>query len=170
MNLLDGYTSDEDDNTSNNNNNNSSTSHIISTTYQPISSSLCVAPIVSLNSTTTNNNSLIKHNQTELFHNPRANVVLAPQHGPAHPYRFNAPVGGTKQVGMGRIEETNMESWTFDDQYQTFQRSGFAIDSETNVVLGDYEEYVKSGGDTAQTARGILQSALLLLFVMLVSL
>jgi hypothetical protein len=123
--------------------------------YKPVSQVLCVAPIVPVSSAVSNTQ-LIKHDQLELRNNPRANVVLAPQNGPAHPFRFNVTANGSKQqAGMGQIEETNIESWTFDEQYQTFQRSGFAIDSETNVVLGDYKEFVKSNGDTAQTARGM---------------
>jgi hypothetical protein len=123
--------------------------------YKPISQTLCVAPIVSVASAMTTTQ-LIKHDQVELRNNPRAGVVLAPHNGPAHPFRSNAPANGAKQAGMGKIEETNIESWTFDEQYQTFQRSGFAIDSETNDVLGDYKEYVNMSGDTAQTARGIV--------------
>lgn len=122
--------------------------------YKPMSQALCVAPIVPVSSTLSNTQ-LIKHDQVEIRNNPRMGVVTAPQNGPAHPFRFNAPANGAKQAGMGHIENTNIESWTFDEQYQTFQRSGFAIDSETNAVLGDYEEYVTNNGDTAQTVRGM---------------
>ena len=128
-----------------------------STEYKPVSQALCSAPIVAVSSSreeAEEESRVIRHDQTELLTNPRANVVLAPQNGPAHPYRFNVSAVGARQAGMGQIEEANMESWTFDEQYQTYQRSGYAVDSETNRILGDYDGYLNANGDTAQTARG----------------
>jgi pre-mRNA-processing factor 17 len=73
--------------------------------------------------------------------------------GPANPFRFNVAAAGARQAGMGTIEDTVIEDWTFDEQYQTYQRSGFALDVSTNQIIGDINEYNAVRGDTAQTAK-----------------
>jgi pre-mRNA-processing factor 17 len=167
MDILGNYGSDSDSDNGDSKPTSGSTSLPHSLEYKPMSSALCAAPLThSLTHTHTHNHptnsQLIQQNQIEFKNNPRINIVLAPQQGPAHPFRFNAPTPGLgrKQAGMGHVENTNMEAWTFDEQYQTFQRSGYAIDSETNAILGDYKEYVSTNGDTAQTARGKVCSIL----------
>eukprot|EP00602_Paraphysomonas_sp_CaronLab_P007649 CAMPEP_0185024920 /NCGR_PEP_ID=MMETSP1103-20130426/8081_1 /TAXON_ID=36769 /ORGANISM="Paraphysomonas bandaiensis, Strain Caron Lab Isolate" /LENGTH=589 /DNA_ID=CAMNT_0027558009 /DNA_START=42 /DNA_END=1811 /DNA_ORIENTATION=- len=141
MDLIGGYGSDEDTD---------STPSTIPQS-QLIHAPMCSAPLVSVSSKAPSQ--LVKHNQKSLMNNPSANVVLAPMNGPAHPFKFNVAPVGAKQAGMGQIEETAIEDWTFNEQYQTYQRSGFAMDSSSNAVLGDYEAYVQSNGDTAQTVR-----------------
>ena len=113
---------------------------------------LSSAPVVAL--VPKSHPQLIKQNQHELMYNPKAEVVLAPLHGPAHPFKFNAPAPGAKLAGMGHIEETNLEAWTFDEQFQTYQRSGYAVDSSTNAIIGDIQKYYDQNGETAQTAKG----------------
>lgn len=95
------------------------------------------------------------YGQTQVMTNPKADVFLAQSYGPAHPFKFNVAPQGTKQSGMGTIEETSIENWTFNEQYQTYQRSGYAVDISTNEILGDVNEYMLHNGDTAQNARGI---------------
>ena len=155
MNFLNGYDSGSDDEDKSVPSSPAppptNTSHF--SEYKPMTQALCVAPPVPVSSAMSNTQ-LIKHDQKEIRNNPRLGVVLAPQSGPAHPFRFNAAANGAKQAGMGQIEETNIEAWTFDEQYHSFVRSGFAIDSETNDVLGNYQEYLNTGGDTARTVRG----------------
>jgi len=56
------------------------------------------------------------------------------EHGPAHPFKF---ADGTSVGSYGRIETTAIEDWTFNQQYQTYQRSGYAIDSSTNSIIGN---------------------------------
>ena len=96
---------------------------------------------------------LIRHDQKEIMANPTADILLAPVSGPANPFRFNVAAAGARQAGMGTIEDTVIEDWTFDEQYQTYQRSGFALDVSTNQIIGDINEYHAVRGDTAQTAK-----------------
>jgi pre-mRNA-processing factor 17 len=98
---------------------------------------------------------LAKYGQLQVMSNPKADVFLAPVNGPAHPFKFNVAPLGSKQAGMGTIEETSIEKWTFDEQYQTYQRSGYAMDVCTNEILGDINQYILQNGDTAQNAKGI---------------
>ena len=39
--------------------------------------------------------------------------------------------------GAGSLELTSMQDFTFDEQFQTYQRSGYAVDSSTNQVIGN---------------------------------
>jgi pre-mRNA-processing factor 17 len=98
--------------------------------------------------------SMISQTQRELRNNVTADVMLAPVEGPANPFKFNAVAPGAKQAGMGIIEDTVVEDFTFDEQYQTYQRSGFAMDLSTNAVLGNVAEYLATNGETAQSVRG----------------
>lgn len=116
------------------------------------------APAVGMLSTGHVGSQLLRHDQKEISSNLPIEVLMAPVQGPANPFTFNTAgaVGGGRRVGMGVVEDAAVEDWTFDEQYQTYQRSGFAVDLTTNRVLGNYGEYVKSGGETSQTARGAL--------------
>lgn len=117
--------------------------------YQPLV--VCSAPSVAL--VTKSQPKLIRNDQVKIFTNPKAEVILAPIQGPAHPFKFNAQAPGAKLAGMGHIEETLMEDWTFNEQYQTYQRSGYALDVSSNAILGDVNGYFASNGDTAQTVK-----------------
>lgn len=48
-----------------------------------------------------------------------------------------------KKVGKGHIDYTAIDEYTFNDQYHTFQRSGYALNLSTQQVLGDYDGYTK---------------------------
>jgi hypothetical protein len=128
----------------------------LSTSMSLVVPTLSTYPLTKLSSSS----SLIKYNQKELLTNPTLDVVLAPSHGPAHPYRFNAVTGsGIQQVGMGQIEEAAMEDWAFDDQYQTYLRNGYAIDPNNNSILGDVNAYIlATHGDSARAAKGQFSS------------
>ena len=117
--------------------------------YKPI----CSAPSVEL--VQRSHPKLIHSNDSELMTNPKADIVLAPIHGPAHPFRFNAGAPGAKLSGMGHIEETLVEDYAFDEQYQTYQRSGYAVNMSTNQIIGDYNQYMLNQGDTSQNAKRI---------------
>ena len=143
MDILVSYREDEEEVTLNK----SDESSLIST---PLSS----APLVTISQKS--RKELIKQDQHEIMTNPTADIILAPINGPAHPFKFNACKPGGKLAGMGHIEVTNMEDWAFDDQFQTYQRSGYAVDSTTNAIIGDIKEYVANRGETAQTAKGIV--------------
>jgi pre-mRNA-processing factor 17 len=51
-----------------------------------------------------------------------------------------------KRIGRGYIEATSIDEATFNEQYQTFQRSGYAIDSLSQAVIGDYNNYLAEQG------------------------
>ena len=96
---------------------------------------------------------VLRHDQKELTHNVTADVLMAPVQGPTNPFKFNH-TGPGKAAGMGSIEDTVVENYAFDEQYQTYQRSGFAVDISTNQILGSVDEFNAANGETAQTARG----------------
>lgn len=50
--------------------------------------------------------------------------------GPINPYKNQF---GTKPI---KAEAAAIDDWTFNQQYENYQRSGYAIDSETNNILG----------------------------------
>lgn len=81
--------------------------------------------------------------------NRRADVVLAPIQGPANPFKHNAGIQGVQRVGVGAVEAMSIEDWCFNEQYHTYQKSGYAVDHETNAVLGDYQEYLANEGNSA---------------------
>jgi pre-mRNA-processing factor 17 len=120
------------------------------------------APAVGMLSAAHLGSQLLRHNQKEISTNLPIEVLMAPVQGPANPFTFNSSgaEGGGRRVGMGVIEDAAVEDWTFDEQYQTYQRSGFAVDLSTNQVLGNYGEYLKSGGETAQSVRGAAMFAI----------
>ena len=94
----------------------------------------------------------VKNNM--LMVNSKVDTVLAPIHGPHNPFCLNANVAGVKRVGMGSIENTNMEDWCFNEQYQTYQKSGYAFDVNSNAeVIGDYEEYLRNQGNVASYSK-----------------
>ena len=81
--------------------------------------------------------------------NRRADVVLAPVQGPTNPFKQNASIQGVQRVGVGAIEAMSMEDWCFNEQYHTYQKSGYAVDHSTNAVLGNYQEYLANEGNAA---------------------
>lgn len=142
MDLLSGYHSDDD----------GGTGPAVLSSPGFTSRAVNAAPSVAL--VTKSQPNVLKHNQKELKYNVTADVLLAPVQGPLNPFKFNPGSQGGKQSGMGSIEDTAVENYAFDEQYQTYQRSGFAVDLSTNQILGSVAEYSAAHGDTAQTAKG----------------
>ena len=95
-----------------------------------VTAPLATAPVVkSANTSSLSSQALIQG------YNPRANIVLAPKQGPSHPF---------KQSKVGELTEAaNIEDWAFEEQYQNFQRSGYALDMDSNAVMGNSNEYLK---------------------------
>lgn len=92
----------------------------------------------------------IDHKTNTLIVNSKIDIVLAPMSGPVNPFKFNPTMAGAaKRIGMGAIEEMNMEDWSFNEQYQTYQKSGYAIDATSNAVLGDVNQFVSNNGNVA---------------------
>lgn len=48
-----------------------------------------------------------------------------------------------KRYGKGYIQATAIDDFTFDEQYQSFQRSGYAVDFHSNRIIGSYDGYVQ---------------------------
>jgi pre-mRNA-processing factor 17 len=90
-----------------------------------------------------------------LIANSRADVVLAPVQGPSNPFKFNATVPGASRVGLGTVETADMEDWCFNDQYQTYQKSGYAIDVDSKAVVGDFNEFIRNKGNSASYTKKI---------------
>lgn len=42
---------------------------------------------------------------------------------------------------VGSLEVTSLQDYTFDEQFQTYQRSGYAVDSSTNQIIGNKRMY-----------------------------
>lgn len=42
---------------------------------------------------------------------------------------------------IGALEVTSLQDYTFDEQFQTYQRSGYAVDSSTNQIIGSKRMY-----------------------------
>ena len=108
--------------------------------------------IISSSSLSTNKNknlNLLQLQQKEILNNPSIDIVLAPSQGPLHPYRFNQTnSNNSKQIGMGQIENALVDDTIFDLQYQTYLKSGYAIDINTNQILGDINAYHNSNNDS----------------------
>lgn len=49
-----------------------------------------------------------------------------------------------KRLGHGYIDQTSIDDFTFEEQYQNYQRSGYALDVTTQQVLGDYNGYLNA--------------------------
>jgi hypothetical protein len=83
--------------------------------------------------------------------------MLAPSHGPIHPYRFNQiQTGhGIQQVGMGHVEDAAMDDYAFDDQYKTYLKNGYAFDLNDNSILGSFSSFVASQGESTKTTKGL---------------
>lgn len=47
--------------------------------------------------------------------------------GPAHPYRIDAIVAGVRNHRAGHVEDTNLHSYIFDEQYNSYMRDGYAM-------------------------------------------
>lgn len=62
----------------------------------------------------------------------------------SYPLNHHAKISaGQDKESEGGIQSTNIESFTFNDQYNTYMRSGYAIDALSNEVLGDHDAFVK---------------------------
>lgn len=74
--------------------------------------------------------------------NSTIDVMHAPVQGPANPFRSSGVIPGIRVSGMGQISAASLSDYTFQEQFTSFQRYGFAIDASTNEVLGDFGAYV----------------------------
>ncbi|KAG5179619.1 WD40-repeat-containing domain protein [Tribonema minus] len=71
-----------------------------------------------------------------MMYNPKADLLLAPVLGPAHPFRaskMEVPVGGS-HTGAGVVERASIEDWSFQEQYHTFQQHKYTIGVSGDMV------------------------------------
>uniref|UniRef100_A0A5K3EP66 Pre-mRNA-processing factor 17 n=1 Tax=Mesocestoides corti TaxID=53468 RepID=A0A5K3EP66_MESCO len=95
---------------------------------------------------------------TELVHNPRYDQLFAPQVGPENPFasdRQKAP----KNMLTGLVEPTNVNTFTFENQYRTFMRYGYSEDPSVlgenmGKVVGSPERVDESEGKTVAERKG----------------
>ena len=66
-------------------------------------------------------------------------VMYAPTLGPDHPMRNP----NQASYGISKIEYTNVADWSFDEQYNSFQASGRAVDMSTNAIIGGLHQEPK---------------------------
>lgn len=58
------------------------------------------------------------------------------QLGPKNPFLYRVSSDNYQ------LEPAAVESWSFNEQYKSYQKSGYALDTSSNVVLGDYLAYI----------------------------
>lgn len=81
--------------------------------------------------------------------------LLAKFQGPAHPFkqRLADPnaASATCNPGVGQYEPVFLEDWAFDQQFQDFQKSGFAADATSSAIFGDKRILQDEGGSIQRT-------------------
>jgi pre-mRNA-processing factor 17 len=60
--------------------------------------------------------------------NPTYDQLWAPIYGPAHPYAKDGIAQGMRNHKLGFVEDAHIESFVFDEQYNTFHKYGYAAD------------------------------------------
>lgn len=78
--------------------------------------------------------------------NPTCDQLWAPIHGPAHPYAKDGVAQGMRNHKLGFVENAHIESFVFDEQYNTFYKYGYAADPSAASYVGDLEALQQSGG------------------------
>ncbi|KAJ9176398.1 hypothetical protein P3X46_011715 [Hevea brasiliensis] len=81
--------------------------------------------------------------------NPTYDQLWAPIYGPAHPYAKDGIAQGMRNHKLGFVEDAAIDSFVFDEQYNTFYKYGYAADpsaSEGNNYVGDLDALQKNNG------------------------
>ncbi|KAL0385553.1 UNVERIFIED_CONTAM: Pre-processing factor 17 [Sesamum radiatum] len=78
--------------------------------------------------------------------NPTYDQLWAPIVGPSHPYAKDGLAQGLRNHKLGFVEDANIESFVFDEQYNTFYKFGYAADPSENNYVGDVEGFKKHDG------------------------
>ncbi|KAF5741065.1 pre-mRNA-processing factor 17-like isoform X1 [Tripterygium wilfordii] len=81
--------------------------------------------------------------------NPTYDQLWAPIHGPAHPYAKDGIAQGMRNHKLGFVEDAAIDSFVFDEQYNTFHKYGYAADpsaSAGNNFVGDLEALNQNNG------------------------
>lgn len=84
--------------------------------------------------------------------NPTFDQLWAPVVGPAHPFIKDGLSRGSKNHKMGVVDDTAIEPFMFDEQYNTFQAFGYGVDPSSSGgkdLVGDFEKFEEMGGHGA---------------------
>ncbi|XP_050206397.1 uncharacterized protein LOC126656006 isoform X2 [Mercurialis annua] len=87
--------------------------------------------------------------QHAITFNPTYDQLWAPIQGPAHPYAKDGIAQGMRNHKLGFVEDAAIDSFLFDEQYNTFHKYGYAADpsgSEGNNYVGDLDALNKNDG------------------------
>nr|GMD84372.1 pre-mRNA-processing factor 17-like isoform X2 [Ipomoea batatas] len=76
--------------------------------------------------------------------NPTYDQLWAPIYGPAHPYAKDGLAQGLRNHKLGFVENAAIEPFVFDEQYNTFQKYGYAFDPSANNFVGDMDALKKN--------------------------
>ena len=118
MNFLTNYDSDNDEEKS---------GPTLTSNYVPVfSNSLIIAPIA-----IAKQNTVVIHTGDNLS----INNLPGELSGPTNP--FKQKFG----VKLSITEESLMDDYAFNQQYDNYQRAGYALDTNTNEILGDHNAY-----------------------------
>ncbi|KAK8943535.1 hypothetical protein KSP40_PGU009051 [Platanthera guangdongensis] len=71
--------------------------------------------------------------------NPTYDQLRAPIYGPAHPYAKDGIAKGMRNHKLGFVEDPSIQSFLFDEQYNTFHKYGHAADPSGLSYVGDFE-------------------------------
>ncbi|XP_051150245.1 uncharacterized protein LOC127264768 [Andrographis paniculata] len=80
--------------------------------------------------------------------NPTYEQLWTPIVGPSHPYAKDGLAQGLRNHKLGFVENANIESFAFDEQYNTFYKFGYAADPSQNSYVGDVEGFKEKDGIT----------------------
>ncbi|KAI3467518.1 hypothetical protein Pfo_024181 [Paulownia fortunei] len=78
--------------------------------------------------------------------NPTYDQLWTPIVGPSHPYAKDGLAQGLRNHKLGFVENANIGSFVFDEQYNTFYKFGYAADPSENNYVGDVEGFKRNDG------------------------
>ncbi|MBA0806566.1 hypothetical protein Gohar_022438, partial [Gossypium harknessii] len=76
--------------------------------------------------------------------NPTYDQLWAPTYGPAHPYAKDGIAQGMRNHKLGFVEDASIDSFVFDEQYNTFHKYGYAADPSGSNYIGDLDALQKN--------------------------
>ncbi|KDO45809.1 hypothetical protein CISIN_1g007411mg [Citrus sinensis] len=95
----------------------------------------------------------IDPSQHFIAYNPTYEQLWAPIYGPAHPYAKDGIAQGMRNHKLGFVEDASIDSFVFDEQYNTFYKYGYAADPAGNNYVGDFEALEKNNGVSVYNIR-----------------
>jgi pre-mRNA-processing factor 17 len=63
-------------------------------------------------------------------------LLLPPPPGPAHPFQKDGVAAGLKNHRAGHVEDTHLQSYAFDEQYNTYHSMGYAAAPGSQSLVG----------------------------------